>query len=186
MTSLRRLLLRTATRGLGHHWCIWRSIGYVLHPSFTFRLPGHCARDGILRLVCCTNISSNAHQISVHQRYRGDELESFAVQYMSGKDNGRDCAKSTHGQHVSGFQDAFLIFGKDPSDRTHFVQHARALMSQNVRRVDAEPRATFKGITPRRRKKDPKRPKGYVSGFNFFVIDQTKALVRESKVMYPS
>lgn len=131
-------------------------------------------------------LSQQTHQISVHQRYPGDEKESFAVQYTGGEDIDHGRATSTNGNNSSRFQDSLLIFGKDPSDRVHFLQHSRALVSERSKYIDSEAWATSKGTTRGRRKRDPKRPKGYVSGFNHFVQEQTPAYVRATKVMHRS
>ncbi len=189
-TSLRPFLLRGATLGLGHHWCIWRSVGYDLQPSLSLLVCHIIAYGGKMRTALLF-LSQPSHQISVHQRYPGDEKESLAVQYTVGEDDDHCGARSTNGKNSSRFQDALLIFGKDPSHRVHFLQHSLALMSERSKYIDSGARdsgarATPKGITRGRRKRDPKRPKGYVSGFNHFVREQTPAYVRETKVMHRS
>lgn len=79
-------------------------------------------------------------------------------------------------------EDAFVIFNTHPSGSTRFVEHSRALTSGHTRSSEACRMVLKKASPPRRRRKDPNRPRGYVSAFNFFVKDKRSAYVRDAQV----
>lgn len=168
---------------LGRHWCTWRHIGYVLYTLLIPLWPYF--RECCLWRECSRQplplSPQNTHQMSVHQRYPDGEMEGFAVQYSGepGKDHYSTLAQEKHSEPV---QDAYLIFGTRPSDHMRFVQHSRTMRCDKSSCSESEARVTFKK-TKLRRKKDPARPRGYTSGFNFFVKETTPKYPRLEKVM---
>lgn len=114
-------------------------------------------------------------------------MEGFAFQYSRYKGTGG--VGSTHTQkekHRDSVQDAYVIFGARTLDSTRFVQHSRVLMGEHISPTESQPRVAAAKSTapPRRRRKDPHRPRGYVSAFNYFVKARRAAYVRDEQVMY--
>lgn len=112
-------------------------------------------------------------------------MEGFAVQCF--RDERKYGVGSTHVQqdkHGDSVQDAYVIFGARPADSMQFVQHSRVLMGERSGSVSQQKLTASKSTTPlRRRKKDPHRPRGYVSAFNYFVKARRAAYVRDEQVM---
>ncbi|CAN0023586.1 unnamed protein product [Pylaiella littoralis] len=125
-------------------------------------------------------------RVSVHQRCAGGAMEGFAFQ--NSRDEGKAGVGSTCTQekHEDIVQDAYVIFGARPPDSMRFVQHSLVITSEHsCDFAESQPRVTAsKCITPlKRRKKDPHRPRGYVSAFNYFVKARRAAYVRDEQVI---
>ncbi|CAM9233608.1 unnamed protein product [Laminaria digitata] len=76
-------------------------------------------------------------------------------------------------------QDAFIIFGTHSRDPVRFGQHALSLGHGRSRPSKPQARVAYESATaPKRHKKDPNRPRGYISAFNFFVKDKRPTYVQ--------
>lgn len=133
-------------------------------------------------------LSQHTQQVSVHQRCAGGAMEGFAVQYSREKANGGVGSTRTQDKHGGRVQDAYVIFGARPPDSMRFVQHSRGLMGEHSCSSESQAQViASKSTTPlRRRRKDPHRPRGYVSAFNYFVKARRAAYVRDEQVTFVS
>ena len=83
-----------------------------------------------------------------------------------------------HGRKNS-VQDAFVIFGRHSHDAVRLGPHPRALVHGKHRPSKPQARVAYESATaPKRHKKDPNRPRGYISAFNFFVKDKRPTYVQ--------
>ena len=133
-----------------------------------------------LNCLTCTFICLLALQVAVHQRCAGGATEGLSVHYFR---------KMVEEDHISltpiqdgrqnNVQDAFVIFGTHTRDPVRFSQHASALGRAKIRASKPQARVAYEsGTAPKRQKKDPNRPRGYISAFNFFVKDKRPAYVQ--------
>ena len=118
--------------------------------------------------------------MAVHQRCAGGATEGLSVHYF------RTMVEDDHLgltpiQHCGqdSVQDAFVIFGPHSFERVRFGQHARVLGHGRSRSSKPQARVSYESATaPKRHKKDPNRPRGYISAFNFFVKDKRPTYVQ--------
>lgn len=76
----------------------------------------------------------------------------------------------------SAVQDAYTIFSTQPLGGPQ----ARTVVKESIRFSKSQARAVAyeDARPPKRRKKDPNRPRGYISAFNFFVQDKRRTYVQ--------
>ncbi|CAN0002101.1 unnamed protein product [Ectocarpus fasciculatus] len=125
------------------------------------------------------------HRVSIHQRSADGVTDGVAFQHSLINGDGGLVSTGKEEMYHNSVQDAFVIFNTHPSGSTRFIEQSRALTSGHTRSSEARRMVPKKTSPPRRRRKDPNRPRGYVSAFNFFVKDKRSAYVRDAQGFSP-
>eukprot|EP00904_Undaria_pinnatifida_P011896 jgi/Undpi1/7837/HiC_scaffold_23.g10310.m2 len=115
------------------------------------------------------------NRVAVHQRCTGGATKGLSAHYF------RTMVENDPMQHgrKNSVQDAFVIFGRHSHDAVRLGPHPRALVHGKHRPSKPQARVAYESATaPKRHKKDPNRPRGYISAFNFFVKDKRPTYVQ--------
>lgn len=105
-------------------------------------------------------------QVVVHQFGDNGMKEVLAVQFSQGSTDVDDLGtEDPRADQTSVVQDAYAVFTTPPPGGKQFVQQVRPIAHETAR-------------PSKRHKRDPNRPRGYISAFNFFVQDKRPAYVQ--------
>lgn len=124
-----------------------------------------------------TSIPLFVRQVVVHQRCREEAMEG-ATEVLSFHHVQTQVDHEGVGSmdKLSAVQDSYTIFGTQALGGSQ----ARAMVKESTRFSKPQARAVaYEDARPsKRRKKDPNRPRGYISAFNFFVQDKRRTYVQ--------
>lgn len=105
-------------------------------------------------------------QVVVHQFGDDGMKEVLAVQFVQASTGVDDLGiEESRADQTSVVQDAYALFTTPPPGGEQYVPTVQPIVHETAR-------------PSRRHKRDPNRPRGYVSAFNFFVQDKRPAYVQ--------